>query len=353
MAGRDKIRLLIADDFEIIRNTIARVVAIDGDIEVVAEAANGLEAVEKACQLRPDVVLMDMRMPVMDGMQALGEIMRRCPTSVLMVSAFVKEGAEDALAALDAGAVDFVPKLDASGSMDIGLFRRMLLEKIRSSAQARPLPLSPSVSPPIIAQGERHLPADHSPHFERDRAEIDIVLIGASTGGPNALQTVIAGLPGDLACGVLIVQHMPAAFTGQLAARLNRLSALAVREASEGDAVEPGQVLLAPGDRHLVLRELGRVGLDEEPSKSLHRPSVDVLVHSGAKVYGRHALAVILTGMGEDGAQGTAALKECGGVVIAQDEATSVIYGMPRAVADLADEVCPLSKVAPAILSYL
>lgn len=344
MTKRDKIRLLIADDFEVIRSTIARIVSLDGDIEIVAEASNGREAVEKACEFHPDVVLLDMRMPVMDGISALKEIMRCCPTSVLMVSAFANEGAESTLEGLELGAVDFVPKLDISGSMDIDAFRKSLLEKIRAVAHARPQwidPTNPAATAPHLASAPSH------------DSDIDIVLIGASTGGPNALQAVISALPGDLPVAVLIAQHMPPSFTGHFAARLNKASELEVREAAEGDSVRAGQVLLAPGDRHLCFRQAGRVGLDKEPAQSLYRPSVDVLMHSGAEIYGQRALAVIMTGMGEDGASGIAALKESGGTIIAQDEATSAVYGMPRAVAHLADKICPLPEISGAILSYL
>jgi two-component system, chemotaxis family, protein-glutamate methylesterase/glutaminase len=349
MTEKNKIRLLIADDFEIIRHTIARVVSLDGDIEVIGEANNGLEAVEKTCQLHPDVVLLDMRMPIMGGIAALKEIMRRCPTPVLMVSAFAKEGAEDTLEALEAGAVDFVPKLDAHGSMDIGLFKQTLLEKIRAASQVRPQILtrpSPALPKPLLA-------ATRPPKPKQTHNAIDIVLIGASTGGPNALQTVMADMPGDLPVGILIVQHMPPAFTGQLAARLNKISQMEVREARDGDSIKAGLALIAPGDRHLLIRQIGAVSLAEEPATSLHRPSVDILMHSGAQTYGRHALGVILTGMGDDGAVGVAALKDCGGTIIAQDEASSIVYGMPRAVAHLADSICPLPEVAAAIRSYI
>jgi len=342
-----KIQLLIVDDSMVMRKMIQQLAETDPAIEVVGAATNGQEAVAKALALRPDVITMDVRMPIMDGLQALVAIMDQCPTRVLMLSSMTTEGADETLEALEAGAVDFLPKGDGGKPGDLGKFRQLLIGKIRAVMKSHPAG-SPSVDP-VPAQFQRPPSRPAAPHQSR----IELVLIGTSTGGPNALQAVIPKLPADLPVGILVVQHMPATFTQQLARRLDQSSALQVKEAEEGDRIQPGRLLLAPGHSHIVLRQKGRVGLEKEPSNLLHRPAVDVMLDSAAKIYGTHVLGVILTGMGQDGKLGAVKLKDKGGRLIAQDEATSVVYGMPRAVADLADQICPLEQIPDAILAYL
>ena len=342
-----KVRLLIVDDSMVTRKMIQQMIGRESWIEVVGTAANGLEGVEKARALGPDVVTMDIRMPVMDGLQALKKIMHECPTRVVMLSAVTTEGADETLEALAAGAIDFIPKLEGGKATGPEALRRMLLAKLRIAVKAQ---LSTAGTGKSGGRPVAGLVAAPAPG-----GAVEVVLIGASTGGPNALQLVVSQLPAELPVGVLIVQHMPATFTRQLARRLDQDSRLRVKEAEDGDEVGPGKVLVAPGHSHMVVRRRGQVGLAEEPADLLHRPSVDVLMESAARVYGAGALAVVLTGMGRDGEQGVTALKAKGGRVIAQDEATCVVYGMPRAVADagLADQVCPLAEIPAAIVSYL
>ena len=345
-----KIRLMIVDDSAVIRKIIQRTAEEDPDIEVVAQVANGKEAVEKARELKPDLITMDVEMPVMNGLEALKAIMSASPTRVLMVSSLTTEGADTTLEALSQGAVDFLAKPSGGSPLAVQKIKESLLEKIRAVAASRIVPAG-SVLPPAVPQTPPPAPGP----VIRPTGKVELILIGTSTGGPNALQMVIPRLPGDLPVGVLIVQHMPPAFTTQLASRLDKMSALRVKEAEEGDPICPGQVLLAPGHSHLVVRRRGQVGLEEEPADLPHRPAVDVMVTSAAAIYGAGALGVIMTGMGQDGKQGLADLKEKGGIIIAQDEKTSVVYGMPRAAveAGLADQVCPLEKVASAILRQL
>lgn len=352
----NRIRLMIVDDSLFTRKMLQQMVESDPGIEVVALANNGEEAVEKAHRFKPDIITLDVIMPVMDGIAALKQIMRECPTQVLMVSGVTTEGAEITLDALALGAADFLPKPTGGNPAELGKLGKELLEKIHAIAGRRRQPQSVPVPAPAEVKHPPVPPSAPTPvPRTRPAGKKEIVLIGTSTGGPNALQVVIPKLPGDLPVGVLIVQHMPATFTQPLAARLDRISAVRVKEAQEGDEILPGQVLLAPGHSHLVLRERGHVGLDQEPSNVPHRPAVDVLMASAAKVYGGSAMGVIMTGMGQDGKEGMTQLKAKGGTIIAQDERTCVVYGMPRAVveAGLADAVCPLEEIAATIIHHL
>lgn len=341
-----KIRLLIVDDSAIMRKAIQQAAESDPGIEVVGQARHGREGVDMVAALKPDVVTMDVEMPEMNGIEALRAIMSDSPARVLMVSTLTSEGASTTLEALALGAIDaFAKPTGASGAVQITALQRDLPARIRAVASAnldalqarrppRPAPASTTTTTPASATASKRL-----------------VLIGTSTGGPNALATVLPALPADLPAGVLIVQHMPPVFTGQLARRLNSQSALEVREAVDGDEIRDGVVLIAPGGKHMVLRQRTVVGLDDEPADADHRPSVDVLFHSAAAHWGRDATAVVLTGMGRDGCDGAAALKRKGTTIVAQDESTCVVFGMPGAVvgAGLADSVCPLSMV-PAMI---
>jgi two-component system chemotaxis response regulator CheB len=344
------IRLLIVDDSLLTRKVLQQLAESDPGIEVVGLASSGTEAIEKAHLLKPDLITLDAIMPGMDGLETLKRIMRDCPTQVLMVSGVTTEGAETSLDALALGAVDFLAKPTGGNPAELGKLRAEFLGKIHALARRKAKP-APTPAPAPVSPPSRPL-VSPTPKLA---AKKEVVLIGTSTGGPNALQVVIPRLPGDLPVGVLIVQHMPATFTQTLATRLDRLSALSVKEAQEGDEIRPGQVLLAPGHSHLVLRGRSRVGLDSEPAKVPHRPAVDVMMASAAEVYGPAALGVIMTGMGQDGKEGLALLKAKGGAVIAQDERSCVVYGMPRAVveAGLADAICPLGEIAATILHHL
>jgi two-component system chemotaxis response regulator CheB len=333
------VRLLIVDDSLVTRNLLERLAASDPGITVVGKAENGAQGLEQARRLRPDVITLDIEMPVMNGLDALRAIMKECPTRVLMLSSLTTAGAQATLEALALGAVDFIAK-PGTGPLELQRLRDTLVARIRAVAGA---PRRPPPPPP---------PAPLPARRRSGQRRRDVILIGTSTGGPAALQTLIPALPGDLPVGVLVVQHMPAGFTAQLAQRLNRLSAVTVREAVDGDRIEPGTVLIAPGHSHLLARDMTHVALAQEPADLPHRPAVDVLLLSAAPVFRQGALGVILTGMGSDGRAGMAAVKAHGGGVMAQDQASCVVYGMPKAVIDagLADQVCPLEQLAAAVV---
>lgn len=317
-----RIRVLIADDSLFMRQMVASMLSADPQIEIVGTASNGQEALARAEELRPDVITLDVEMPVLDGLAALERLMAGNPTPVIMLSAITTEGAEATLRALELGAVDFITK-PAGGPLPVldGV-ARTLVEKVKIAARARPRSRRPA---------RRTLPR--------------LVFIASSTGGPSALADVLSRLPASLAVPVVVVQHMPTGFTASLAERLDRLAPLAVREAGCGIAPRPGTVYLAPGGRHLLLRNGGFV-LDDSPPVGGLRPCADVTLLSLIEGFAP-ILGVVLTGMGQDGLAGFRRVKETGGVVIAQNEETCVVYGMPRAVveAGLADVVLPLERI--------
>jgi two-component system chemotaxis response regulator CheB len=286
-------------------------------------------------------------MPRMDGLEALKRIMAERPVPVLLLSSLTREGAFVTLHGLELGAMDFVDKSRVQGNMNLLHLAEELKAKIRALAGAHPhLPIAAVPAPPPQAEEP---PAPSAPLS-------DIVVIGTSTGGPPALQTIIPGLPQDLAAAVVVVQHMPPGFTRSLAERLDARSEVPVREAREGDAIEAGTVLIAPAGSHMKVRRRGhavRVVLDEEPRGSLHRPSVDILMASVAAVYGARSLGVILTGMGTDGVEGLRAIRAAGGRTLAESEETCVIYGMPKAAveAGVVDRSVPLDRMAEEILT--
>lgn len=336
------IRVLVVDDSPLVRRAIERFLDADPGVTVVGIAADGLDALAKIRDLRPDVVTLDVLMPRLDGLKVLACVMRERPTRVLMLSSLTQEGADETLQALELGAVDFIDKTALLFSVDPAAAGRELLIKIRTAAAVDPARL-----------GRRELPAGGSPEVAAllQPGGADVVVVGASTGGPPALQALIPALPAGFAAGVVVVQHIPAGFTRALAGRLDGASALSVREAEQGDRVRPGEVLVAPGGRHLTFVERGGelfVVLDFEPSDSLHRPSVDVTMRSAAELRGRRSAGVLLTGMGTDGAWGMWAIRARGGWTLAESEESCVVYGMPRAAVELgaASEVVPLGKMA-------
>ena len=340
------IRVLVVDDSAFVRQALTRMLSSTPDIEVVGTAVDGKEGWLKALDLRPDVVTLDVKMPRMDGLEALRRIMADCPTAVLLLSSQTKEGADVTLRGLELGAMDFVDKSTVQGHMNLLSLSEELQAKVRALASVPRLrvPVAAVREPPaVVPTSRRATPAD-------------VVVIGTSTGGPAALQSIIPRLPESLRAAVLVVQHMPVGFTRSLAERLDARSALRVREAVEGDLVVPGTVLVAPAGKHMKLRHRGRdarVWLDEEPRSALHRPSIDVLMASVAKVYGERSVGVILTGMGSDGVEGMRAIRSAGGLTLAESEETCVIYGMPKAAADagVVDRAVPLPRVADEILS--
>jgi two-component system chemotaxis response regulator CheB len=339
------IRVVVVDDSAFVRQALSRMLGAAPDVEVVATAVDGVDGVEKVCALRPDVVTLDVKMPRMGGLEALRRIMAECPTAVLLLSSHTSEGAEITLRGLELGAMDFVDKSSVQGHMNLLGLADELLAKVRALA-----------SVPRERLGEMGGPLRPAlPPAGRDQ-QADVVVIGTSTGGPSALQAIIPRLPRGLAGAILIAQHMPAGFTRSLADRLDRRSALPVREAQDGEPVERGIVLVAPGGLHMKIRKRGgqaRVWIDTEPHSALHRPSVDVLMASVAKAYGARSMGIILTGMGADGVQGLRAIREAGGRTLAESEETCVIYGMPKAAAEagVVDRIAPLPRMADEILA--
>ncbi|HFD80858.1 MAG TPA: chemotaxis response regulator protein-glutamate methylesterase [Gammaproteobacteria bacterium] len=336
-------RALVVDDSGFFRRRIVEILEADPRIKVVGTAADGRQAVEQAERLRPDVITMDIEMPVMDGIEAVRRIMSSRPTPVLMFSSLTHEGAQATLEALEAGAMDFLPKRFEDIARDreqaTALLRRRILAVARRAPAAGAA--TPRPKPATSATGEA-------------RGHFRVVVIASSTGGPVALQQVLSRLPADFPCPVLVAQHMPASFTPAFAARLDQQCAVAVKEAADGDRLRAGQVYIAPGGRQMTLEQQGgdvlvRIG---DGSPALHyKPCADITFNSVASVYGGQALALVLTGMGADGREGARILKQHGALVWSQDEDSCVIYGMPMAVAEagLSDQVLSLRDIGPAL----
>jgi two-component system chemotaxis response regulator CheB len=340
-----QIRVLIVDDSAFMRRAIERLITTRPGIVVVGTASNGLEGVQKALELRPDVITMDVEMPRLDGVSAVAEIMKTVPTPVIMLSTTTTQGAETTIRALEAGAVDCVAKPSAQ-STDLPNVGEVLWAAVLRASDIRMRHIRPTLRPvPTQPPGPVPTPR-HSGLPSRN-----LVVIGSSTGGPPALTEVVPHLPADLSAGVIVVQHMPAGFTAALARRLDTLSPLTVREAVEGDTIAAGTVLVAPGDRHVVVSANRTVHLSTAPSVHGVRPAVDITLDSVAKVYGRNLTVAILTGMGRDGAAGAALAEQAGAHVIIQDEATSVVWGMPRVTKELTQrpQELPIERIAPAI----
>ena len=340
--------VLIVDDSAVVRQTVSALLKGESDMSV-AVAADPLIAMSKIQMNRPDVILLDLEMPRMDGLTFLGKIMSEDPIPVVVCSAIAGPHSEAAIRALQHGAVDVVGKPKIGVRDFLNESRVLLVDSLRAAASARMhrhvVPRRRSVS-----QKSRDVAASPRPEPDNNR----VIAIGASTGGTQALKTVLSGLRAD-SPGTLIVQHMPEVFTRHFARHLDSESAMAVKEAADGDRLFAGRALLAPGNRHLTLRR-DRDGyfvtVADGPLVSRHRPSVDVLFRSVAEVAGPHAIGVILTGMGADGAEGMAKMKQAGASTIAQDEKSCVVFGMPKeAIArGSVDEVAPIEKIAPAIL---
>jgi len=335
-----KTRVLIVDDSLFMRAAIAKTLAT-GPFEVVGQAKDGKDALAKIAQLHPDVVTMDFNMPGMNGVETVRAIMQQRPTPVVMFSAHTKQGARETFDALAAGAVDFVAKPSGEVSIDLSAIAEELTRKLTAAASARPRAAS-TVAPP------RTSGTVPIPRTTLTGGLPRLCVIAVSTGGPAALSEVVPALPGSLSLAVVIVQHMPAHFTAALAERLDAASRVRVREAAAGDRPMAGGVLIAPGDHHVEFDDTGAIVLGDGPLVNGCRPAADVTMMSAARVYGRRTVAVVMTGMGKDGAAGALAIKHAEGRTIAQDQATSVIYGMPRAALDAGaiDEVVPLGEIA-------
>lgn len=344
------VRVLVVDDSAFMRYVISKELSADPAIEVAGAARDGMDALEKIAQLRPDVVTLDLEMPRMDGLTALETIMDEIPVPVILLSSLTQEGASVTIRGLELGAVDFVPKpppVHASSSRSTW---EQLLVKVKGAAglDVRRLRARARCNHRQVArQAPPAAPGGH-------KAE-KLVVVGSSTGGPRALFDVVPRLPAELPVALLVVQHMPPGFTRSLAARLNEVARLEVREAAEGDEIRAGLALVAPGDYHMIVRRGGRVSLEKSPPIHGVRPAVDVTMESAASVYGAATIGVVLTGMGSDGTRGALSIKRVGGTVIAEDESTCVVYGMPRCVreAGAADRVVRLNRVADAIVEVL
>jgi two-component system chemotaxis response regulator CheB len=368
----EPIKVLVVDDSAFMRKMITDIVARDSGMTVVGQARDGVDALQKLDALKPDVITLDIEMPVKDGYTALTEIMQRRPTPVVMVSSLTQAGADMTMRCLEAGAVDFIGKPSGSISLDIAKVAPEILAKIRTAASARlrhgaslrhtpslgqalTLGAPPSRPPvrPSVAMPAAAPPAILSSMHAAPRG--GVLVVGSSTGGPRALQAFIPSLPVDLGVPIVIVQHMPAGFTTSLAKRLDTESPFSVREAVEGDTLRPGCALVAPGGRHLEFDARGVVHLTDEPAVHGVRPSVDVTLGTIHKLYGARATVVLLTGMGKDGARGMKALHDLGAVTFAEDESTCVVYGMPKAAVELGavTHLLPLHDLAAAVADSL
>ncbi|WP_348708027.1 chemotaxis response regulator protein-glutamate methylesterase [uncultured Pseudoalteromonas sp.] len=375
------VKVLVVDDSSFFRRRVSEILEQDSNIQVIGFAVNGREAVDKTRELRPDVITMDVEMPVLDGISAVKEIMAATPTPILMFSSLTRDGATATLDALDAGALDFLPKkfedIARNNEDAIALLQNKVKEigRRRLSRFSRPAPISRPTPAPAprgssatstssgIVQPDRSFsrsapassPAESLSSTSKIRAsgkQYQLVAIGTSTGGPVALQTILTQLPANFPHPILLIQHMPAAFTPAFAARLNGLCRINVKEAQNGDRLMPGTAYLAPGGQQMLIE--GRSGsrtlrvFEDDSPRITYKPSVDVTFASAAKTYGGDVLAVVLTGMGADGRDGARMLKQVGATIWAQDEKTSVVYGMPQAVANagLASESLALTDVA-------
>ncbi|AHF03649.1 chemotaxis protein CheY [Marichromatium purpuratum 984] len=365
------LKVVVVDDSAFFRRRIVEILNADIGIEVVGTAGDGREAIEVVKRLKPDVVTMDIEMPVMDGITAVRRIMAEAPRPILMFSTLTTDGATATLDALDAGAMDFLPKRFSEMAKDEDSAKMLLRRRVRALARGRS---SAPVAPRASARADaRHVPAAPAsstpsqspppppPRSSGGRGEslrsLRALLIGTSTGGPVALQEVLKALPSQFPLPIVVIQHMPASFTPAFAERLNNLCQIEVREAANGDALKPGVALLAPGGMQLVLEggSQPRVRIVDSPPGTIYKPSVDITFTSAVAALRSQVLAVVLTGMGADGREGARALKEQGARIWAQDAASSVVFGMPAAVieAGLADQVLALRDVGPALVKNL
>jgi len=348
MPGR--LRVLVVDDSRLMCKLVTNLLTSDPGIEVVATASSGVEAIKLATELRPDVITLDVEMPGMNGLEVLGYIMSEMPTPVIVVSGLTAP--EVAIQSLQLGAVDFILKPSGTVSIDLYKIQEDLVNKVKTAPLARLSQVSTSrpSRPPVAVKITRPALASRS-----------VVGVAASTGGPQALEQLLPRLPADLPAALIVVQHMPPGFTQSLAQRMDRYCAIAVREATHRERIEVGRAYIAPGGHHLTVRPSpdapgeGLIYLDQSPPIGGLRPSANVTLRSLAEVYGLRAVGVVLTGMGADGREGLKLIKERGGVTIAQDQASSAIFGMPRAAIEsgCVDRVVPLDEIADEIVAQL
>jgi len=358
------ITVVVVDDSAFMRKALSSMLEKDPEIRVVATARDGQEGLELIRKHNPDVVTLDIEMPRMDGLTALRHIMMEMPRPVLMVSSLTVEGAEATLKALELGAVDFIPKQLSKVSLDIVKIEEDLQDKVKQISRRRFMPpraarpVRPAGAAGVSAGGAAAAAMPRMVASRTGRPLRDVVAIGVSTGGPPAVQKVLSQLPADFPASILIAQHMPAAFTGPFAKRLDGVCKIKVKEAEPGDKAMPGTAYVAPGGKHIRLEMRGgrmEIIVTQEPAEALYKPSANVLMESVGNLVGRRALGVILTGMGSDGAEGMRVLKQKGGRAFAQSDATCVVYGMPKAIVDagLADEIHDIDDMAEAIMAGL
>jgi two-component system, chemotaxis family, protein-glutamate methylesterase/glutaminase len=346
---KKKIRVLIVDDSAVVRQVLTEIISADPELEVIATAADPFIAAERMKTAVPDVITLDVEMPRMDGLSFLQKLMSQHPIPVVMCSSLTDKGSETAFRALEYGAVEIIEKPRLGTRQFLEESRLRICDALKAASQARVR---------LMPEGRRDIPpkltADAVMAKPKSRAMIQttehVVVVGASTGGTEALRTFLGGLPAD-SPGIVIVQHMPEYFTSAFAQRLDGLCRISVKEAASNDTVVRGRALIAPGNRHILLKRSGAryyVEVKDGPLVCRHRPSVDVLFRSAARYAGKNAVGVIMTGMGDDGARGMLELKEAGAVTIAQDEATSVVFGMPHEAikAGAVDRVLPLQAIA-------
>lgn len=353
-----KIKVLVVDDSAFMRKVISDIINNSSQLEVIGKARNGKDALEKVKELRPDVVTMDIEMPEMDGLIALKNIMQIHPIPVIMLSSLTKKGAEQTLQALQLGAVDFITKPSGQISLDIEQVSDDIVRKIIAVAGTKSKLMNVNSNPeiPVI---KKNIPVSN---LRGDRSLNNLILIGTSTGGPRALYEVIPGFPDNINAAILVVQHMPPGFTRSLAERLDSLAEIKVKEAEQGEVIVPGYVYIAPGDYHMRVNSRIKdrvrqlyICMDKSPPLRGLRPAVDVLLESAAENFWSHMVAVIMTGMGHDGAEGLKKLKEKGAHIIAEHPSTCIVYGMPRAAIEtgMVDKIVPLSDISEEVLKML
>ncbi len=357
---KKKIRVLVVDDSAVVRQSLSSILESDPDIEVMGTAADPIIAVKKIMKEIPDVITLDIEMPRMDGLTFLRKIMSQHPIPVVVISSLTTEGTEVAMKSLEYGASEIIGKPAMNAAQFINESKIMLCDAVKAASQVK-LKRRKIVSPVVTASIKPKYSADvilgKAKGFKKLINTDKVIVLGASTGGTEAIRTFLKGLP-EKVPGIAIVQHMPEGFTKSFANSLNNICSLEVKEAENGDKLYQGRVLIAPGSKHMLLKRIGKeymVEVKEGPLVNRHRPSVDVLFRSAARYAANNATGILLTGMGNDGAKGLLELKESGAHTIAQDETSSIVFGMPKEAIKLgaADKILPLDRMSSYLLSCI